>query len=93
MATYTLIIQIRQIYLLNDYFIEQSSVDDSNANLPANLHIPGFSLNSISITANEVELVLKALQTGKTSGIDAINNIILKELLGDKSQLYGSKPR
>ena len=74
METYTLIIQI------NDYFTEQSSLDDSGANLPADLNIPDFSLNSIYITANEVESVLKALQTGKASGPDAINNIILKEL-------------
>ena len=36
--------------------------------------------NLISITANEVESVLKALQTGKASGPDAINNRILNEL-------------
>ena len=66
--------------ILNDYFTEQSSLDDSNANLPADLNIPDFTLNSISITANEVESVLKALQTGKASGPDAINNRILKEL-------------
>ena len=79
--------------ILNDYFTEQPSLDDSNANVPADLNIPDFTLNSISITANEVESVLKALKTGKTSGPDAINkDIILKELLRDKSQLYGSKP-
>ena len=61
--------------ILNDYFTEQSSLDDSNANLPAD---PNFTLNSISITANEVESVLKALQKGKASGPDAINNRILK---------------
>ena len=49
--------------ILNDYFTEHSSLDDSNANLPADLHILDLSLNSISITANEVESVLKALQT------------------------------
>ena len=63
--------------LLNDYFTEQSSLDDSNENLPADLNIPDFTLNSISITANEVESVLKALQTGKASVPDAINNRIL----------------
>ena len=41
--------------ILNDSFTEQSSVDDSNANLPADLNIPDFTINSISITANEVE--------------------------------------
>ena len=64
----------------NDYFTEQLSLDDSNANLPADLNIPDFTLYSISITANKVESVLKALQTGKASGPEAINNRILKEL-------------
>ena len=47
------------------YFTDQSSFDDRNANLLADLNIPDFSLNTISLTANEVESVLKALQTGK----------------------------
>ena len=38
--------------ILNDYFTEQSSLDDSNANLPTDLNSPDFTLNSISITAN-----------------------------------------
>ena len=66
--------------MLNDYFTEYSSLDDRNANLPADLNIPGFSLNSISITAKEVESVLKALQSGKASGPDVLTNRILKEL-------------
>ena len=66
--------------ILNYYLTEQLSLDDSNANLPADLNISDFTFNSISITANEVESVLKALQTGKASGPDAINNRILKEL-------------
>ena len=56
--------------ILNDYFTEQSSLDDSYANL----NIPDLTLNSISTKANEVEPVLKALQTDKASGPDAINN-------------------
>ena len=34
----------------------------------------------MSITANEVESVLKSLRTGKASVPDVINNIILKEI-------------
>ena len=29
--------------ILNDYFTEQSSLDDSNANLPVDLNIPDFT--------------------------------------------------
>ena len=85
-----------QIAVLNDVNIYY--VDDSNANLPADLSIPDFSLNSI--TANEVESILKALQTGKASGPDSINIRILKEVakplsfpLSDlfNASLYGSK--
>ena len=53
--------------ILNNYFTEQSSLDDRNANLPTDLDIPDFTLNSIFTTANEVESVLKSLQTGKAS--------------------------
>ena len=41
----------------NDHFTEQSSFDDRNANLHADLDIPDFTLISISIAANEVESV------------------------------------
>ena len=64
--------------ILNDYFKEQPSLYDRNKNLPAVLYIPYFTLNSISITDNEVESVPKALQTGKASGPGAINVRMLK---------------
>ena len=51
--------------LLNYYFTEQSSLDHSNANLPADLNIPDFTLNSISLTANEVESALKLFKLVK----------------------------
>ena len=47
-----------------DYFTEQPSLDDRNANLPAGLDILDFILNAMSITANEVESVLKSLRAG-----------------------------
>ena len=52
--------------------------DDRNANLPAD---PGVTVNSIFVSAYEVESVLKSWQTGKASGPDTSNNIILKELV------------
>ena len=51
--------------ILNDYFTELSSLDDSNANLPADLNIPDFTLNSISLTANEVKSALKLFKLVK----------------------------
>ena len=51
--------------ILNDYFTEQSSLDDSDSNLLADLNIPDFTFNSISITVNEVESVLKLFKQVK----------------------------
>ena len=68
------------VNILNNYFTEQSSLNDRSANLPADLDIPDFTLNSIFITANVVESVLNSLQTGKASCPDAISDRILKHL-------------
>ena len=53
----------------------------SIVNLPADLDIADFILNSISIAANVVESVLKSRKNDKASGPEAFNNIILKELV------------
>ena len=71
---------IAKANILNNYFTEQSPLNDRNATLPVDLDLLDFSLNSIFVTANEVEAVLKSLQIGKAAVLDAINNIILKEL-------------
>ena len=65
---------------MSNYFTERSSLDDSNATLPVDLDLSDFTLNSISVTANEVEAKLKSLQIGKAAGSDAINNKIFKAL-------------
>ena len=66
--------------LLNNYFTERSSLGDSNATLAVDLDLSDFTLNSISVTAKEVEAKLKSLQIGKAAGADAINNKMFKEL-------------
>ena len=67
--------------LLNNYFKEQTLLDDSNAELPA---LPPYNiestLNSIILTPLEVESVLKSLPIGKASGPYGLSNRILKEL-------------
>ena len=67
--------------LLNNYFKEQTLLDDSNAELPA---LPPYNiestLNSIILTPLEVESVLKSLPIGKASGPNGLSNRILKEL-------------
>ena len=66
--------------ILNQFFTEQTILDDSNATLPTVNHIPPHKLESISIHPQEVEDVLKTLKTGKAAGPDSIDNRLLKEL-------------
>ena len=54
-------------------------MDDSNASLPSFNQIPPDKLESISISAYEVEDILKTLKTGKAAGPDSIDNRLLKE--------------
>ncbi|MES9994358.1 MAG: reverse transcriptase family protein [Candidatus Thiodiazotropha sp.] len=66
--------------ILNLFFTEQTILDDSNATLPTVNQTPPHKLESISITSQEVEDVLKSLKTGKAAGPDSIDNRLLKEL-------------
>ena len=66
--------------LLNDCFVGQTNLDESQASLPSDTPIPDNNLNSISTSPSEVASTLKSLQLGKATGPDAINNGILKEL-------------
>ena len=66
--------------MLNNIFIEQTLLDDSQANLPKTLTIPDHNLDSLSVTPDKVKQVLKSLPLGKAAGPDLINNRILKEL-------------
>ena len=67
--------------LLNNYFRDQTVVDDENVEIPV---IADYILNSrienIALSPNEVTSVLKSLPLGKAAGPDGINNRILKEL-------------
>ena len=66
--------------LLNDFFVSQTSLDDSTATLP-NTDLPANdTLHNIIITVEEVRSVLQTLTLGKSSGPDNINNRILKEI-------------
>ena len=66
--------------LLNDFFVSQTSLDDSTATL-SNTDLPANNtLHNIIITEEEVRSVLQTLKLGKSSGPDNINNRILKEI-------------
>ena len=65
---------------MNDFFVEQTKLDENNASLPPDVPISENNLNSILTSPLEVESILKSLQLGKATGPDAINNRILREL-------------
>ena len=67
--------------LLNNYFREQTLINDDNVNVPdvANYDIVN-ELSSIILTPAEIEIVLKSLPVGKAVGPDGISNKILREL-------------
>ena len=72
--------EIDKATLLNDFFVEQTNLDESNASLPPDVPVSENNLNYISTSPLEVESILKSLQLGKATGPDAINNRILREL-------------
>ena len=66
--------------LLNEYFVQQTSLNERSATIPAMVNIIGPTLTNIKFTSLKVKSVLESLQLGKLSGPDGINNRILKEL-------------
>ena len=66
--------------VLNDFFVDQTFLDDSTASLPQTVNVPDYNLDSLNISREEVESTLKSLPLGKAAGPDLINNRILKEL-------------
>ena len=65
--------------LINNFFAEQSVLDDHLATLPDSVDSRGPSLDSIVFTPTEVKDILNTLKLGKASGPDNVNNRILKE--------------
>ena len=66
--------------LMNNFFVAQTELDETQATFPPDITLPEHSLNSLSTSPFEVETMLKSLQLGKATGPDAINNRVLKEL-------------
>ena len=57
--------------LLNDYFRDQTLLDDSNVEVPFIQDYPVTSyLNDINLNSDEIRQVLKSLPIGKASGPD-----------------------
>lgn len=72
--------------LLNNFFRDQTILDDRNANVPnIENYVDGITLSSLVITPLEVESVMKSLPLGKAVGPDGINNRILREIAHELS--------
>ena len=66
--------------ILNNFFTEQTLLDDSQATLPQTVKNIKYKLDSIIVTPEEVRDTLKSIPIGKAAGPDLINNRLLKEL-------------
>ena len=67
--------------LLNNFFRDQTIIDDYNIDPPTVTAYPVFSeLDSLILTSDDVLSVLKLLPIGKAAGPDGVSNRILKEL-------------
>ena len=65
--------------VFNDYFYEQTIIDDVNVNVPL-LEEPDKCMDNILLTPQDISDVLKKLKLGKAMGADLINNHVLREL-------------
>ena len=65
--------------LFNDYFCKQADLNDSENSVPGITDILINGLEQITITENEVEDILKILDTSKAIGPDLLNSRLLKE--------------
>jgi hypothetical protein len=65
--------------LFNDYFCKQADLNYSETSVPDITDILINGLEQITITENEVENILKILDTSKTIGPDLLNPRLLKE--------------
>ena len=67
--------------ILNDFFKDQTLLDERNAEIPDIHSYPVDSpLSNIVLTSEEVESVLKSLPVGNAVGLDGISTCVLKEL-------------
>ena len=65
--------------MFNDYFCKQADLNDSETSVPDITDILINGLEQITITENEVDDILKILDTSKAIGPDLLNPTLLKE--------------
>ena len=65
--------------VFNDYFLQQTSLDDTSANLPEDYDQVFTSLNSITITEQDILDLLQGINIKKATGPYGISPCMLKE--------------
>ncbi len=70
---------IEKSELLNKYFCKQSTIDDSNHNLPEEPPIPTFTLSAIDISPLDVLDAIKLIDPTKACGPDLVSPRLLRE--------------
>ena len=75
--------------ILNNFFRDQTLINDDGVVLPdVNPYNVQSQLNSLEITPEEVQTVLKSLPVGKAAGPDGISNRVLRELSNELSNPF-----
>ena len=83
--------ELEKAYVLNNFFRDQTLVDDTNVDLPViDQYVVHSDFSSLQLTPSEVETVLKSLPIGKAAGPDGINKRILRELAVELSVQFCS---
>ena len=65
--------------LINDFFSEQSNLDDSNSTVPEPIDPLYYKLTQLHITETDIEDVLQLIDTTKATGPDLINPRLIRE--------------
>ena len=79
--------------VLNDFFCDQTLLDDQHASIPNIELYTDRTMSSLVISPLEVESIMKCLPLGKAVGPDGINNRILRECSRElSSPLFSNKP-
>ena len=65
--------------ILNEFFCSQSTIDDSNNQLPSTQSFPDTILSNINITEEDIKDAIKCLKIDKASGPDKISPRMIKE--------------
>lgn len=65
--------------LFNQFFVDQSTLDDSNAHLPPDLPQSVYNIDQLVVQPENVYMILSKLDPSKATGPDGLGNRILRE--------------